>query len=205
MAKKTKFIEQGIDISHWNRVTDFCKVKDSGIDFAIIKAGGSDKGFYQDSQFNNYYRLAKLAGLKVGAYYFVGPKFYGTLSGREDAKRFCHIIQGKEFDLPVFLDLETTNKAYRELATDAALAFCDYMKQEGYNVGIYGSDISTFKDMVQINRLDWVDKWVARYNKTGPQFVKDVCIWQKSSTGAVPGITGAVDLDECYVDYSKRG
>lgn len=202
---KNKFIEQGIDISHWNRVTDFCKVKASGIDFAIIKAGGSDKGFYQDSQFNNYYRLAKLAGLKVGAYYFVGSKFYGTLSGREDAKRFCRIIQGKDFDLPVFLDLETTNKAYKELATDAVLSFCDYMSQEGYKVGIYGSDISTFKDMVQIGRLDWIDKWVARYNKTGPQFVKDVCIWQKSSTGAVPGITGAVDLDECYVDYSKGG
>lgn len=202
---KSKYIKQGVDISHWNRVTDFNKVKESGIDFAIIKAGGSDRGFYQDSQFNNYYRLAKLAGLEVGAYYFVGPKFYGTLSGREDAKRFCRIIQGKDFELPVFLDLETTNKAYKEQATDAALAFCDYMVQEGYMVGIYGSDISTFKDMVQIGRLDWIDKWVARYNKTGPQFVKDACIWQKSSTGAVPGITGAVDLDECYVDYSKRG
>ena len=201
---RTKFIEQGIDISHWNRMTDFNAVKTSGIEFCILKAGGSDKGFYQDRQFNNYYRLAKLAGLKVGAYYFVGPKFYGELAGKEDAKRFCRIINGKEFELPLFLDLETTNKAYKEMATDAALAFCDYMKSEGYNVGIYGSDISTFKEMVQIDRLDGIDKWVARYNKTGPQFVKNACIWQKSSSGSIPGITGPVDLDECYVDYSKQ-
>ena len=200
---KNKFIEQGIDISHWNRVTDFHAVKESGIDFCIIKAGGSDKGFYEDRQFDNYYRLAKLAGLKVGAYYYVGPRFYGDLSGKEDAKRFERIIRDKDFDYPVSLDLESTQRKYKELATDAAIAFCDYLEQCGYYVSIYGSDISTFKEMVQIERLEKYDKWVARYGKTGPQYVKKFGIWQKSSSGSVPGITGAVDLDESYIDYSK--
>ena len=26
-------------------------------------------------------------------------------------------------------------------------------------------------------------------------------MWQKSDTGSVPGISGNVDLDECYQDY----
>ena len=202
MANK-KFIEQGIDISHWNRVTDFHAVKESGIDFCIIKAGGSDKGFYEDRQFDNYYRLAKLAGLKVGAYYYVGPRFYGELSGKEDAKRFERIIRDKDFDYPVCLDLESTLPKYKELATDAAIAFCDYMEKCGYYVSIYGSDVSTFKKMVQIERLEKYDKWVARYNKTGPQYVKKFGIWQKSSSGSIPGIIGAVDLDESYIDYAK--
>lgn len=200
---KAKFIEQGIDISHWNPVQDFVKVKASGIDFVIIKAGGSDKGFYTDRCFENYYRLAKLAGLKVGTYYYVGPNFCGHYSGLMDAQRFMRIIRGKDFDMPVYVDIESTAKAYKDLVTDAAIAFCDYMEDNNYYVGIYGSDISTFKERLDIDRLKDFDKWVAKYSKTKPSHVKSFGIWQKSSSGSVPGITGPVDLDECYVDYKK--
>ena len=200
---KSKFIEHGIDISHWNKVTDFTQVKNSGIDFCIIKAGGSDKGFYEDRCFDNYYRLAKLSGLKVGAYYYVGPKFYGDLSGQLDAQRLYRIIRGKSFDYPVVLDLESTAPAYKTLATDAALAFCEFLEDKGYYVSIYGSDISTFKDRVELDRLEKYDKWVAKYGKTKPTYVKKYGIWQKSSSGTIPGIIGSVDLDESYIDYKS--
>ena len=88
----------GIDISHWQGNIDFNKVKASGIDFVIIKAGGSDKGFYKDPKFEENYKKAKEAGLKVGAYYFVGRKFYGNVSGVADAHRFIHILDDKQFD-----------------------------------------------------------------------------------------------------------
>ena len=39
---------RGIDISHWQGDIDFNKVKNAEIDFCIIKAGGSDAGFYTD-------------------------------------------------------------------------------------------------------------------------------------------------------------
>ena len=200
---KSKFSENGIDISHWNKVTDFVQVKNSGVDFCIIKAGGSDKGFYTDRMFEDYYRLSKLAGLKVGAYYFVGPKFYGNISGELDAKRFHKIIQGKSFDYPVVLDIETTAPAYKELATDACISFCEYMESKGYYVSIYGSDISTFKDRLEIDRLTKYDKWVAKYSKSKPTYVKDYGIWQKSSSGIVPGIIGNVDMDESFKDYQS--
>ena len=38
----------GIDVSHWQGNINFTKVKKAGVDFAIIKAGGSDAGFYRD-------------------------------------------------------------------------------------------------------------------------------------------------------------
>ena len=56
---------KGIDISHWNGKIDFEKVKASGIDFVIIKAGGSDKGFYTDSKFIENYKKAEAAGLHI--------------------------------------------------------------------------------------------------------------------------------------------
>ena len=193
---------KGIDISHWNKVIDFSMVKDAGIDFTIIKAGGSDCGFYKDACFYDYYRLAHLAGLNVGAYYFVGKDFVSYADGFEDAKRFYKIIKGMRFEYPIFLDLEATSPKDKTGATDASIEFCSYLESMGYYVGIYASDISGFKERLDIERLDQFDKWVARYGKK-PEYVKDVGIWQKSSTGSVPGIIGNVDIDTSYKDYEK--
>lgn len=195
---------KGIDISHWNVVKDFNRVKASGIDFVILKAGGSDAGFYTDVQFENYYRLAKLAGLSVGAYYFAGRDFYGWASGEEDAKRFCRIIRDKTFEYPVYVDIEMTSTASSKVteATDAAIAFCRYMEMQGYFAGIYASDVSGFQERVELERLDRFTKWVARYGRK-PKVVEDWAIWQKSSTGEVPGIVGLVDLDVSNTDFKK--
>ena len=67
--------ERGIDVSGWKGVIDFDKVKKSGIAFVMIKAGGSDDGFYTDSYFESNYKKAVKAGLKVGSYYIVGSDF----------------------------------------------------------------------------------------------------------------------------------
>ena len=65
---------KGIDVSHWQGTIDWNKVKKAGIEFAIIKAGGSDAGFYTDSKWEANYKGAKAAGIPIGAYYFVGYK-----------------------------------------------------------------------------------------------------------------------------------
>lgn len=195
-------IIKGIDISHWNGDIDFNKVKAAGIEFVIIKAGGSDRGFYTDPKFKENYEKAKAAGLFVGAYYFVGKKFYGDLSGIEDAKRFIKILQGMQFEYPVYLDVETTDARYKELATDAAIAFCSTMEAAGYYVGVYASDISGFKEKLNHDRLIAYAHWVARYGKD-PEVCKEGVILQYSSKGAVDGIVGSVDLDKAGCDYSK--
>ena len=195
-------MEKGIDISHWNVVTDFFKIKEAGYDFCIIKAGGSDNGFYTDRCFENYYRLAELAGLKVGAYYFVGKNFLGYESGVEDAKRFLNITNAKSFDYPLCLDIETTPPDLKQEATEAAIGFCEFLEAHKKYVSIYASDISGFKERLDYTKLEPYDKWVARYGKK-PIFVQDFGIWQKSYTGCVPGIRGPVDLDISYVDYQS--
>lgn len=192
---------KGIDISHWNGDIDFNKVKASGIDFVIIKAGGSDYGFYTDKKFKSNYEKAKAAGLFVGAYYFVGRKFYGIESGVADAKRFIKMLSGMQFEYPVFVDIETTDARYKELATDAALAFCEEMKKAGYFVGIYASDISGFKEKLNKDSLSGYAQWVARYSDKEPSYNTKWEIWQYSSKGSISGISGSVDLDISRVDY----
>lgn len=194
------FIEFGIDISHWNRVQDLKKTKDSGMSFCIIKAGGSDKGFYTDSRFYEYYDKAVAVGLKVGAYYFVGRRFSGYDSGSADAERFYNIIKGLEFDYPLCLDVEITGPKERDRVTEACIGFCEYLQNKDKYVSIYASDISGFKERLNLDYLVRYDKWVARYG-TAPRYVKNYGIWQRSSTGTVPGIIGNVDLDVSYKDY----
>ena len=193
---------KGVDISHWNGSIDFDKVKASGVEFVIIKAGGSDKGFYTDPMFITNYNKAKAAGLFVGAYYFAGKNFRGVEAGFADAQRFIKILDGLKFEYPVFLDIEAQENRYKEEITDAAVAFCEEMEKAGYYVGIYASDISGFKDKLNHDRIKSYAHWVARYGKE-PEVCKSYVIWQYSSKGSVSGIVGSVDLDISAVDYAK--
>ena len=44
--RKGKKMIKGIDVSRWQGNIDFNKVKASGVNFVIVKAGGSDAGSY---------------------------------------------------------------------------------------------------------------------------------------------------------------
>lgn len=193
-------MKKGIDISKYQGNIAWKQVKDSGIDFAIIKAGGSDDGFYTDPTYEANYKNAKAVGMPVGAYYIVGPYCVSKEDGIADAKRFLKMLEGKTFEYPVYIDLELTSPTTKSGTTDAVIAFCKTMEAAGYFCGIYASDISGFKDRLELSRLKTRALWVASYGSM-PKYVSSYGIWQKSSTGRVPGIVGDVDLDECYVDY----
>lgn len=191
---------RGIDVSHWQDDIDWDKVSKSGIKFAIIKAGGSDDGFYTDSKFEENYQDAKNNGVPVGAYYFVGPGFLSEEDGIADANRFLKIIEGKTFEMPIALDLESTSPDNKVGVTEAAIAFCETLENAGYYVVIYASDISGFKDRLVLNKLESYDKWVACYGSE-PTYVDDYGIWQYTSEGSVYGINGNVDMNKAYKDY----
>ena len=192
---------RGIDVSHWQGEINWSEVAKSDIAFAMIKAGGSDSGFYTDSKFERNYQGAKNNGVSVGVYYFVGPGFVSEEDGIADANRFLNIIEGKTFEMPIALDLESTSIDDKVGATEAAIAFCETLENAGYYVVIYGSDLYGFKDRMEIDRLKDYDKWVARYGSK-PQYVTEYGMWQYSSTEHIDGITeNSVDKNIAYKDY----
>lgn len=191
---------KGIDVSRWQGDIAWDKVKAAGVEFAIIKAGGSDSGFYTDIKFEQNYKGAKAAGIPVGAYYFVGRRCTSYEDGVADAKRFLGMLKDKQFEYPVYIDLEVTNRDDKAGATEACLGFVATMEAAGYYCGIYASDISGFCDRLDISKLDDIDKWVARYSSK-PTYVKEYGMWQNSSSGKVDGISGNVDMNEAYKDY----
>lgn len=195
----------GIDVSAWQEKIDFNKVKKSGYEFVIIKAGGNDDGFYTDRRFETNYTSAKKAGLKVGAYYFVNRDF-SAKNAQKLAEVFYNIVKNKTFDFPLFIDVETTPTSERTTVTTGINVFCNYLQKKGYMSGVYASAISGFVDRININELSKnIYKWVASYSYKPSNAGKNgaYCIWQKSSTGRVNGINGNVDINECYVDFKS--
>lgn len=190
---------KGIDISKHNVITDWDKVKNQ-VDFVIMRAGGNYGGFYKDSKFERNYDACKLRDIPVGAYYDAGKQFTGADTGRRYAQHFIDLLSGKTFEYPVYIDIEVTPAKYRKQITEAAIAFCEYMEAHKFFVGIYGSDISTFHDQLEIRKLDSYSKWVARYGNK-PSYVKQYAIHQYSSRGNIEGIKGNVDLDTSICDF----
>ena len=193
-------IKQGIDLSRWNIVTSFEQVKESGIDFVILRIGGSNGGYYKDPKFELYYKAAKQAGLKVGCYYDTGANFINSANGYAAAEHFLSLLEGHEFEYPVFADVEVQATVHKKGITDAIIAMGNKLESNKYFFGVYGSDISGFKDRMELGRLKRFTLWVARYGNK-PSYVEDYSIWQKTSQGSVKGITGNVDLDECTVNF----
>lgn len=195
---------RGIDVSRWQGVIDWPTVKKAGIEFAILKAGGSDDGFYIDSTFAHNYENAKAVNMPVGAYYFVGPKCLTIADGEADAERFLKIVNDRKFEYPLYLDFEAPAPGQNEKCTNAAMAFCRVLEEEGYYAGIYASDVSGFKERLNLSRLAAFDIWVASYGKA-PSYIhgfrEHYGMWQYSSTGTIPGINGNVDLDVAYYDF----
>lgn len=203
-------IAKGIDISHWQGNVNFETVKAQGFDFVIIRcgAGNANGVLYADEKFNSYYEAAKAAGLNVGTYFYASGQFHTAGRWLKEAEYFANLIAGKQFEYPVAIDIECSPAGYAQTTTDNAIALCEYLEKLGYYVTIYASDLSGFKSRLQLDRLEKFDKWVARYNLTGPQYVKTFGMWQYGGSTnyinnvKVPGVeSAACDQNYSYKDY----
>lgn len=197
-------MSKGIDVSRWQGKIDWCTVKKSGlVDFCIIKVGGNDGGsIYTDSQFTNNYYGCKGHGIPCGCYFYLGKQINTVERARACASQILSLIKGYKFEYPIYIDVEEADKALKQENTDTVKTICEIIEKAGYYVGIYGSDINTFDEMLYTSQLASYDKWVARY----PLSAKNKHaggLRQYSSTGSIPGIAGNVDLDEGYYGFAE--
>lgn len=203
----------GIDISAHNEVLSWDRVKADGIDFVMLRVGvrkyGSGKVF-ADEKFQEYYRGAKNAGLKVGAYFF--SQAINEDEAVEEAQLTAQQLQGLELDFPVVFDWEIiydegetarTDNVPCDVLTDCTIAFCENIKAWGWQPMIYQNKrTSLFK--LDLPRLQDYPFWLAEY-RPDPSFVYDYDMWQYSCTGEVDGIIGNVDMNLSFYDYSQPG
>ena len=191
----------GIDVSKWQGTIDFNKVKASGKEFVLIRAGYGRYTNQKDEYFESNYKNAKAAGLHVGAYWYSYAE--SPEDAKLEAKAFMEIIKGKQFDMPVLYDFEEKRQFDRgkKFCSDCINAFCSVMEAANYFVGLY-----IYRSALQNYVEDSIaKKYALAVAEYGPKlnYNGNVGIWQYSSTGRVNGINGNVDLDVCYVDYPK--
>lgn len=190
---------KGIDVSVWQGVIDWKRVKESGIQFAIIR---SSSGSRVDKMFDYNITEASKAGILVGVYHYcyaLNPE-----EAREEARHFIETIKPYRIDYPVMFDFEDNSQAKlgREMLTDIAEAFLSEVKNAGYYPMIY-SYRHWLENNLDMDRLSEYDVALAEWNVTEPKYTRQYGIWQYSCKGKVSGIEGDVDLDLCYRDYAK--
>ncbi len=192
-------MSKGIDVSKWNGSIDFNKVKADGIDFVIIRAGYGWDTSQKDRTFEQNYARAKAAGLHVGAYWYSYAR--SADNARSEAKVCKQIIAGKQFDYPIFFDLEESSQLSRGQAFCDSLiqAFCNEMEAGGYFAGFYTS-ASVARNILSKSIHKRYAFWCAQWANTN-SFEGESGLWQYSSKGSVSGIAGNVDLDISYIDY----
>lgn len=192
-------VYKGIDVSRWQGEINWTLVKNSGIDFAMLRSSYGWGGQQQDLFFKTNYEKAKRMNIAVGAYH------YSYATTPEEAVKeadYCHsILNGKKFEYPIAYDMEENKVAAlgREKVSAIAKAFCERMESYGYYVCIY-ANLNWFNNYFTEEIIERYDIWLAQWSDK-PTFKKPCGIWQKSSKGTVDGIMGYVDIDVSYKNY----
>ena len=191
--------QRGIDVSEYQGLIDWQKVRNSGIEFAMIRCGYGRFISQKDSSFDRNYNAAKEAGINVGAYLF--SYALNADNAKQEAENCLEIIKGKQFEYPIAYDLEAPGQRNlsRDTIEDIAESFCGELERNGYYVSIYSNLYFLNNKLTEKIRTRY-DIWLAQWAPS-PTYKGSFGMWQYSSTGNVNGIVGAVDLDLSYKDY----
>jgi lysozyme len=197
----------GIDVSHYQELIDWSKVKASGVRFAIIKA--SEGIEYVDPLFEENFNGAVAAGIIPGTYHFYLPRYDPV----EQARHYWSVLRdviAKNPCLPPCIDLETAGATKSQMNGDVA-AFMKEMQRLDGRAGLFYTSPgfwSTYLPVpvlsqyrLSISQVDWAEAyplWVAHYTTGWPSQVYPWAgwtFWQYSSAGKISGIRTRVDLD----------
>ena len=195
----------GIDVSRWNETIDWKKVKEDGIEFAIIRCGyrgASGGALVLDSMYEKNIRGAIEAGIPVGVYFFTQAT--SEVEAVEEASMVIRLIEDYDVDYPVFLDSESAGGRGRADGLDADermkyhKAFLETISSAGYETGIYASK-NWLNDELNMTQLSQYKTWLAEYADV-PSYDGYFDMWQYTSKGTVDGIETRVDLDISYMN-----
>lgn len=190
----------GIDVSEWNATIDWESVQDCGIDYAILRCGGSfdaSNTCYDDSEFRRNALECERLGIPYGVYFYSSAT--DIWEAANEAWFTAAQLEGLHPTLPVFIDLEQEwmgSPEYSGLLTEIASSFCQNVELAGYTPGVYAS-VSWWEHLLIDPCFDEWGKWVAQYDgycdSEGAEW------WQYDYEGEVPGIDWPVDMNVWYV------
>lgn len=190
-----------LDVSSWQGSIDWDAVKRSGkIDGVMLRVLGSKGGKpYLDPYFaRNYAECARL-GLPVGGYYYTCA--VTQRQTEEELAALKTALRGKTFQLPLAIDVEDPRLRSLAPAKLSALVAEAAAQLEAWGlyamVYTYTNFANTALDMAALAAYDL---WIADYRGNGP--ARKHGMWQYTSSGKIPGVSGPIDLSHAYKDYA---
>ena len=198
-----KAICKGIDVSYHNGTIDWKKVKQSEVEYAIIRCGyGTNDKNQDDKKWEENVKGCIDNNIPYGVYLY---SYADTVEkASSEADHAIRLLQGKKFKYPVYYDLEEEairKKLSKTEIANIAKTFCNKLSAKGYTVGIYANK-DWFTNYLTDSCFNNWTKWVAQYN-TVCNYQGKYDMWQCSSTGRVPGISGNVDLNYSYSPFEN--
>lgn len=191
---------QGIDVSKYQGDIDWDTVANN-VDFVIIRCGyGDDEADQDDVKWNRNVEACERLGIPYGVYIYS----YAMTEGQalSEAQHVIRLLQGHSPTLPVYLDLEDSNTT--GTLTCASILrhtkiFCEAIEEAGYIPGVYATT-SWWSGKLASGEYNRWNRWAARFSDS-LNYNGEINAWQYSETGAIPGISGNVDLNYWYGDF----
>ncbi len=153
----------GTDISWWNGVVDFVKMKAAGAFYVIIRAGSVNSktgNLYTDYAVATYAPDAEEAGLPKGFYWYY--REFGYEHAKKQARFFWETIRGWTIEEGLFCDVEVYNGKLRNV-----LAFMEELQRVS---GLPDDLLGIYSRALLWNALEGDHRlfarflnWVARY------------------------------------------
>lgn len=195
---------KGIDVSRWNGVIDWPIVANYGMGFAILRI--TEKGNAIDSTFEANYKGCTANSIPVGIYKYSYAVNVSEI--QHEAKKVIEVLNGRKLDYPVFLDIE--DKCQENLSKHLMMrminAFREIIIKAGYQFGIYcGYSWYQYQLPEDAKKYDcWLAAYPSQDDGTMRIRLKPAAGigWQYSSKATIPGISGKVDRNVFYKDYT---
>ena len=196
----------GVDVSAHNKDVDWKAMKESGVQFAMIRLGyrGYTEGrLAEDEYFRKNIKGASEQGIKVGIYFFsqaVDPQ-----EAAEEAAYVIDTVRGYTIEMPIVYDMELypaetnarANGLTREERTYNAVVFLENIKNAGYTPMMYAGT-GTYDELFDPGELTQYPLWIAEYDRVC-SYPYQFAIWQYSDTGNAKEIPPGVDLNIAFI------
>lgn len=196
---------KGIDVSAHQGKINWDTVAAYGMDFVLLRI--TELGNVVDSYFETNFAGCNKHKIPVGVYKYSYAMTIAEI--QSEAHKVVSTLNGRKIQFPVFLDLEYHNQ--RTLGAESihkmADAFRKIIEAAGYKFAIY-CNLDWYMNVI-CSHLRKYEFWIARYpandNGTMQERLRpDFGIgWQYSSKATIPGISGKVDRNVFYKDYTE--
>jgi GH25 family lysozyme M1 (1,4-beta-N-acetylmuramidase) len=189
-----------MDVSRWQGSIDWDVVKASGkIDGVMLRALGYKGGKPSvDQTFERNYAACAARGIPVGVYFWLGSTVAGSMVNLTAMLR--SVLEGKTFQLPIAIDMEDPKLKVLTPAELSALVRLYAAEIERWGLYAMVYTYSNFADTaLDMDALAAYDLWIADYRGRRP--TRRHGMWQYTSEGRIPGVSGPVDLSHAYKDY----